>query len=663
MVNLKKFRLPFRDDAIFSILAFTVFLIPLAFSFELYEKFETVKIALLLMLLGWAVMVLAWSIIRTRQLSVACHKTALWVAAALGGWILLSAFHAPTLLNGLLGTNPRFTSSAGFYLLILAFFLLLLSSLNRQKLIFLLHVLLADGLAVAVVGLLQSIGVAYYTGLNTAGLQRGPSLLGNPDFSSMFLAILLPVGLYLFVSAERRRQKLYYASNLIFLLAAVVVFASRGAWLGALAGLVLTIMAYVIFSPRKKIALLAFAVLVVGGGLFFLLLGKINPASLKQTFTLTESNISLRLYAWDIARQAMLDHPVLGTGPGNFQYYFQTHRGSNLADQAGVFDDVHNLFLQFGATLGLPFLLAFFALLAFAAVLGIKHSWQKKDLLPITLVVSLIVFSIVACFTPVASPCFVVLTLLLAGLFLQPTELKPLRLNLPAAWLLLVLGIICAIGGLAFLAGEIIFYQGYLRYYEGNFQSAYRLTTVARTINPTDQLAWVYRTASEMQLGASTAQVSAEENRYIQLYPYDQRGYLTAATISFLQFLQQHDQNALTRAIGIMNTDIAMDPNNSFHYSHVAFYYYAQGNLTKAQASVEYSLRLYTNNVPGWLLLARIHQARGELTAAINAIENAKKLNPDNGYLQDLSQQAKQATAKNFQDIKIPLLLDPSQIE
>jgi len=71
---------------------------------------------------------------------------------------------------------------------------------------------------------------------------------------------------------------------------------------------------------------------------------------------------------WQAAASMILTHPWLGVGPGNYQrqvgpFYGQVPNATGPAEP-----DIQNLYLVLGATCGLPALLAFWALLATAAV-------------------------------------------------------------------------------------------------------------------------------------------------------------------------------------------------------------------------------------------------------------------------------------------------------
>ncbi len=686
MFNLNRFRLPYRDDTLFSILAFGVFLIPLAFTWYTYEKFEVPKIALLLIFTGWAAIVFALQ--RKRKLAMSASieanleapklmyvsRSVIVVMAGLFIWILISAFHSATILNGLFGTYPRFTSGAVFYILVGIFFLLLHFSLNREKFVFLLKILSFDALIISVVGVMQSMGVAYYSGLNAPAFQRAPGLLGNPDFSAMFIAVLLPVVLYFYVTSVGFKLKVYFGVTIFAILSALVLFASRGAWLGAVVGLVLFGIAHLVLRSGKKFVIVAGLSLLIGLSLWYASMQEVRPGAIRQNLAVADSSVSLRLSAWDIAREAMVEHPILGTGPGNFQYFFQNHRGKDLASQAGTFDDVHNLFLQFGATLGIPFLLGFLVIMTLICLSGILQSWKSKDPLPVTIIVSVVSFLLMASFTPVPAACFMVLAVLCAGVVRKKGEGGALvRLSdggqarsifrKMAPDPIFLVGLVLVLAGVVFFGSELVFFRGYVRYHLYNYSGAFKLAAFAKAVNPTNQLFSIYAAASEAHLNVDADTVKNNVDAAVALYPNDPRGYLQGANILFLLYDKTGQGEYLQGSIDLVHRAVELDLNNAARYGTLAMFYYAQNSQGNALDYVQYGLSLDNTSVPGWVLLARVLQLKGNIMGSRGALVHAYKLAPDNDLVRAMYMQSQKVLDVDYSKFPIPILYNPEEIE
>ncbi len=651
-------RNPYREDKLFSILAFAVFLTPLVFTWYTYEKYEIPKIALLLILTGAGIFALVNQLNNSQP-----RKLINILSASLIAWIIISALCSKTLLNGFFGTYPRFTSSAVFYILIIIFFWLLIKTLTREKLVFLLKILCVDSLIIAITGIMQSMGVAYYTGLNAPALQRAPGLLGNPDFSALFLAALLPVVLYFFEKALSRWAKIYYGLTTFSILAALVLFASRGAWIGAIVALVLFSLVNLIYKTGKWLVILPLLALLVGLAMWFASIQEVRPGVASENLGVSDSSVSLRLSAWDIARQAMVERPVFGTGPGNFQYFFQSHRGKDLASQNGVFDDVHNLFLQFGASLGIPFLIMFLVIITIICLKGIKYSWLSSDNLYVTLVVSIVSFLLMASFTPVSSACFLLLAVMCAGIVSINKEetVKPFnRLFKPVFY---IVGSILIVLGVGFLVGEILFFQGYARYANHDYKAAVALNNYAVKFNPTNQLAYIYNQASKAHLNYDTNTVKLELAKAVDLYPYDARGYLEATDVSYLLYDKTGNPEYLQDSINYAKKAVDLDPNNAVRYGTLAMFYFVQNNMDLASFNVVFGLSLDKNIVPSWILLARILQIQGNISGSRGAIDHAYKLVPNNDIVKAMYLQSQKVLDKDYKNFPIPVLYNPEDIE
>ncbi|MBI3464168.1 MAG: O-antigen ligase family protein, partial [Planctomycetes bacterium] len=87
---------------------------------------------------------------------------------------------------------------------------------------------------------------------------------------------------------------------------------------------------------------------------------------------LTEASKSLgyRMQYWQATGQIIRDHPLLGTGPGNFGDYYPQYK---LPEASEEIQDPHNFVLEVWSTAGAP------ALVALAAALGLAL-WRQRRL-------------------------------------------------------------------------------------------------------------------------------------------------------------------------------------------------------------------------------------------------------------------------------------------
>ncbi len=179
------------------------------------------------------------------------------------------------------------------------------------------------------------------------------------DFAFV-LATSLPFMFFLLGRTRALRPLLLGAIGLVS--AAILLSLSRGAFVGLAAGFVLFVL-----TDRRRLQVTLTAGLVAAVGT--LLVIHSNPQRFQQSLVLkqqvAQQNVSTRFGAWSAAARLATDHPLLGVGPGNFQFHYNALTGQPL----GTFTlaVAHNALLDVGAELGLVAmcLLLLYLLLAF----------------------------------------------------------------------------------------------------------------------------------------------------------------------------------------------------------------------------------------------------------------------------------------------------------
>src|SRR6266404_427069 len=177
MTVFEKFRLPYREDSLFSCLAFTVFLVPLVFSLLTNENFETAKFSSFLILTGLGLLIF-FQRIRKQTAILKWNRLFFYFLSAWLFFAVISTVLSSDVIYSLFGFYYRFTSGLLFYFCLAVFLFLLLAVLDRGRMEFLLKITVFCGLVVAVISCLQALGISYYAGLDSGGFLRGPSLLG-----------------------------------------------------------------------------------------------------------------------------------------------------------------------------------------------------------------------------------------------------------------------------------------------------------------------------------------------------------------------------------------------------------------------------------------------------------------------------------------------------
>jgi O-antigen ligase len=311
--------------------------------------------------------------------------------------------------------------------------------------------------------------------------------------------------------------KLYYALSGVFMLGSVVVLTSRGSWLGVGAGLFVMLLIIALYSKNKKIIIFGILGIILVSSLTLGFFKVYSAQNSRLTLSLSEENAKTRLYAWSMAREAIVSRPLVGVGLGNFQQFFEQNREKYLSNSVQNFDDAHNLFLQIGATAGAPVLLIFVVLLMYAILLAISYFKKNRDYLALATIGSIVVFSISASFTPVSIPCYLFLAVLLslAFSFSERESLVEARQKKIFVAMYFVVGACLIIMGTGLIVAEHIFYKAVLAYAHRDFKKAEQLSTLAINFNPTNQVYYLYKAGSQVLIGDNPQAFIKTENKLI----------------------------------------------------------------------------------------------------------------------------------------------------
>lgn len=651
MGKLSAFRLPFREDKLFSLLAFTVFLVPLAFSVFNHENFETIKLVLFLVCLGFAVILFIKN--STSPLVLAYHKFLYAFLAVFLGTGLFSAILSIDKVYSFFGFYYRFTGSFLFYFAFALFIFLLINSLNREKFYFLIKILCLDVLVISVFGFMQSLGISFYGGLEAAGLQRAPGLLGNPNFTGMFLASVLPYVILMFAESKSLAARLYYGIGVFFILLSVLALSSRGAVLAILLGLVFSGLLLLIFRFEKKYLFWLGAAFLFGIVFSVSILGISRPQAFSSIFKQADQNTIFRISVWQVSLKGIIKHPFLGTGPGTYAIFFEQNQNPKLASVAGVFDDAHNLFLQMAVTTGLPFLASFLGLFGLACYFAWQRLKTEKDLFTVAGVTALFVWAVGVCFNPVPIPMFILLAVILSGLFLH--KLEPVKISFSnwAKRFGFIGGIILIFFGVVLIVAEQIFYFAEMAYINGQSKTTYKLSMISEKINPTNPIYSIYKIASSADMNFELKNFEINIENFIAQHPLQARTYVEASNFYGLMFHKSQNYYFLAKAIQNLQEALKLDPYYPARYGQLALYYFQMGNMTESKALAQKSLELKKDDFSNWLLLAKIYQSEGNREETVNSLTRAFNIRTDLIQLRLLIEAAK--NAKNIKDVPIQI--------
>ena len=237
--------------------------------------------------------------------------------------------------------------------------------------------LVSSGTVVAIWGILQyffaSVQVdawvdqEYFSDISG----RAVSFFENPNVLATYLVLVLPFVLLTFLSSTRGKAKLLCFISLGSVLTCIVLTWSRGAWLAAIACLLVFGFIY----SKKTLR----SIFLVGLTVPFWTL--IIPESVTKRFlsigNLADSSTAYRYYTWKGSWEIVKEYFMSGIGYGTSSYqaiYPQfAYAGIEAAEHS------HSLFLQILIGLGVGGLLSFLCVLFLSAQMNFEYLKQSNN--------------------------------------------------------------------------------------------------------------------------------------------------------------------------------------------------------------------------------------------------------------------------------------------
>ena len=212
-----------------------------------------------------------------------------------------------------------------------------------------------------VLGLVTGIGISAAVGVLQVVVDLGVPFLGSPvdDRATGFAGNpvhLAALALGVVAMAAAKVDERWWWLVAVGAGAMVIQLAGSRFALLLLPLLVVALLAW--RGWRQAAAVLACLVIGLGVGSGVAGLGEAQTSSTDRVTALSASGggVTARLETWLSARHAIADRPLFGEGPGRFRAATSPHRTLKLARAEGpdrVFEDAHNLVVEYAVTTGL----------------------------------------------------------------------------------------------------------------------------------------------------------------------------------------------------------------------------------------------------------------------------------------------------------------------
>jgi putative inorganic carbon (HCO3(-)) transporter len=436
------------------------------------------------------------------------------------------------------------------------------------------------------------------------GFRSGGSFLGHPNRMASFINLALPLVITRVYLAKGNAKKAAWGLLILFFVIIEYFASSRGAWLGAIAGIGLMILLMNLkslsqrttlwdrikgsLSSKNVIRLSGILVIGIVLGIIFLRQVQVTPGH--------SPGGSGRFDIWANAFRVFLSSPIWGNGPSSMQVLYAVEAGVPPGFAAS---HAHNAFLQIAGELGIIGL----ALVFWCALLLLRtffRTWTSAPASTLPILAGYAAIFTAAGVEQLFQYAFD-LPIYTAGIFLLLTlfsHYAPAKEKLPvkteqAALVLSVLLLIYFLGNLFTLRGSTEFQKGMDAANESQWSLARDHICNAYETNPSIS-------HYAFQCGLAQAQVA----------------YLT------------NDTDALSSALLAYEEGLRMDPYWPIHRANLSALKWTSGEANVAMELMSQALESAPRNATLALNLGWMEEQQGETQQAISHYQLALSLDP-----------------------------------
>jgi len=286
--------------------------------------------------------------------------------------------------------SSNYIVSSRFFLIFACYIFLALFFINLQiedKIPRVVHLFILSALFISCYVILHYYGLVQYFA------EYGPvfSPIGQKNWTSNFLALVLPSSLVFYLLEKDRAKKYFYFSTLIIIYIAILICQSRGIWISILLTIPVAVLLIKkgnftgIFRENKKTLLVLLVIMV----LITVVYSTDNPLNRSRltvpdrafsVFDREDTSINMRLIMLYSSFKMIQARPLLGFGLGTFKLHYPDYQAIYLEQKPGMVqylsrknvEMAHNEYAQLGTEIGMIGL-TFFLLILF---LFYQKSWE-----------------------------------------------------------------------------------------------------------------------------------------------------------------------------------------------------------------------------------------------------------------------------------------------
>lgn len=349
-------------------LLFGVSSVTLFIKTDFYDPFNSAKLILLLLICGWLLSHLINSY-KTRPITLRSNEFIIIVLVL--GFVLsllVSLVKTDIFIVGLIGDTQRRNGFLAYFALSIIF-LFASRSINFSNIVRVYKVGILTGLVASSYGVLQLTGKDFIAWDNPNNSMI--STVGNPNFASAILAVLLCISLSgAFLKDLHMFFKLLIILVTSLTLIAIIISGSRQGLLVIFFSFLFYISVYS-FMKNQKMRFLVFT--VAASGAMLALLGMLQKGPLVSL--LYKDSVSVRGYYWRAGIEMFKHSPLTGIGVDRYGVFFKQFREVGYPLKYGfeiTSSNAHNTFIQMFATSGMFVGIFYILIISYIFLSGIK---------------------------------------------------------------------------------------------------------------------------------------------------------------------------------------------------------------------------------------------------------------------------------------------------
>ncbi len=265
-------------------------------------------------------------------------------------------------------------------------FLLVINLQIKNKTILLMNVFIVSALFVSIYTIFHYYGLIQYLA------EYGPvfSPIGQKNWTSNFLSLVLPSSFVLYLISNKNKEKYFYAFAIIVNYIAILICQSRGIWISIVLSIPIAILLIkmvnlieIIRGNRKNLIIILLLMSLIT--VVFSTDNPLNKSRImvpQRAFSVLDkedASINVRIILLNSTLKMILKRPLFGFGLGTFNLNYPDYQAIYLKENPGKIKylsdrnvlEAHNEYIQFGAEIGIIGLILLLSILFYFY----KNTW------------------------------------------------------------------------------------------------------------------------------------------------------------------------------------------------------------------------------------------------------------------------------------------------